>query len=156
MQRMFGDLSALIAGEDELREKWSDPDMRAHFLTVLEERGYDIGRLEDMRRLIDAKDSDIFDVLAYVRFSLAPKTRHQRADGARAGGLAGHEAEMRAFLGDVLSSYERGGVSELAYDKLGNFLQVRYGSTADAGRRLGEMSTIRGAFKAVQRYLYRA
>jgi type I restriction enzyme, R subunit len=42
-----------------------------------------------MRRLIDAKDSDIFDVLAYVRFSLPPKTLHERADGAHASGLSG-------------------------------------------------------------------
>jgi len=46
-------------------------------------------------------------------------------------------------------------VGELGYDKLGNFLQVRYGSTADARRKLGEMSAIRGAFKAVQQFLYR-
>jgi type I restriction enzyme, R subunit len=156
MQRMFGDLSALILGEDDLREKWSDPDLRSRFLSVLEERGYDLGRLEDMRRLIDAKDSDIFDVLAYVRFSLAPMTRHDRAEGARADGLVGHQDEMRAFLSDVLASYERGGVTELGYDKLGNFLQVRYGSTADARRRLGEMGGIRNAFRAVQKFLYRA
>jgi type I restriction enzyme R subunit len=62
---------------------------------------------------------------------------------------------MRAFLGDVLASYERDGVAELGYDKLGNFLQVRYGSTSDARKRLGEMSAIRNAFKAVQRFLYR-
>src|SRR5262249_9618906 len=79
MQRLFGDLSALIGGEDELRDKWSDPDLRNHFLSVLEDKGYDHGRLEEMRRLIDAKNSDIFDVLAYVRFSLPPKTLHERA-----------------------------------------------------------------------------
>lgn len=155
MQRLFGDLSALISGEDELRDKWSDPDLRTHFLSVLEDKGYDHSRLEEMRRLIDAKESDIFDVLAYVRFSLPPKTLHERADGARSSGLSGYEAEMRAFLEGVLASYERQGVGELAYNKLGHLLQARYGSTTDASQKLGDMGAIRSAFKAVQRFLYR-
>ncbi len=64
IERLFGDLSALIAGEDELRAKWSDPDLRERLLNVLADRGYDDARLADMRTLIDAPDSDLFDVLA--------------------------------------------------------------------------------------------
>ena len=124
-------------------------------MTALEERGYDSDRLEEMQLLIDAKDSDVFDVLAYVRFSLDPKTRHERADAARDEGLSGYEAEMREFLRDVLRAYEREGPAELGYDKLSRFLQVRYGSTADAKRKLGELNGIRGAFKDLQGFLYR-
>lgn len=154
MDRMFGDLAGLIAGEDELRDKWSDPDLRAQFLAVLEDRGYDLGRLDDIRRLIDAKDTDIFDVLAFVRFALIPKTRHDRAAAARREGLDGQATEMKSFLDDVLAAYERKGVGELSYDKLGHFIAVRYGSTTDAKQRLGDMGAIRSAFKAVQRFLY--
>nr|WP_267889965.1 type I restriction-modification enzyme R subunit C-terminal domain-containing protein [Henriciella aquimarina] len=154
MKRLFGDLSDIVSGEDELREKWSDPELRAKLFTVLEERGYDLERLEDMSTLIDARDSDIFDVLAYVRFSLDPKTRRDRADSAREHGLEGFELEMRDFLKDVLHAYERDGVTELGYNKLGDLLRVRYGSTGDAKRRLGEIGEIRSAFSAVQRYLY--
>jgi hypothetical protein len=64
------------------------------------------------------------------------------------------ETEMRAFLEGVLVSYERQGVSELAYDKLGHLLQARYGSTTDASQKLGDMGATRSAFKAVQRFLY--
>ena len=155
LDRMFGDLKHMISGEDELRAKWSDPDLRAHLLTALEERGYDSDRLEEMQLLIDAKDSDVFDVLAYVRFSLDPKTRHERADAARDEGLSGYEAEMREFLRDVLSAYEREGAAELGYDKLSRFLQVRYGSTTDAKQKLGDLGGIRGAFKSLQGFLYR-
>jgi len=155
LDRMFGDLRDLISGEDELRAKWSDPDLRVHLQTALEERGYDADRLEEMQLLIDAKDSDVFDVLAYVRFSLDPKTRHERADAARRQGLSGYEAEMREFLRDVLSAYEREGAAELGYDKLSRFLQVRYGSTADAKQKLGDLGGIRGAFRNLQSYLYR-
>ncbi len=85
----------------------------------------------------------------------SPKTRHDRADAARREGLDGQEAEMKAFLDDVLAAYERRGVGELSYDKLGHFIAVRYGSTTDAKQRLGDMGAIRSAFKAVQRFLYR-
>ena len=46
----------------------------------LTEMGYDAERLDDMRRLIDAPNSDIFDVLAYIRFTLAPLSRSERAE----------------------------------------------------------------------------
>ena len=154
MKRLFGDLSDIVSGEDELREKWSDPELRAKLFTVLEERGYDLERLEDMGTLIDARDSDIFDVLAYVRFSLDPKTRRDRADAARRDGLEGYELEMRDFLKDVLNAYEQDGVSELGYDKLGDRLRIRYGSTRDAKRYLGDLGRVRGAFAGLQRFLY--
>lgn len=155
MERLFGDLSGLIANEEELRSKWSDPQTREHLFQILADRGYSDERLDDMRRLIDAPDSDIFDVLAYVRFALDPKTRTERADAVRAGSLAGREAEMRDFLSHVLATYEADGVHELALNKLGDILKIKYGSTADAKQRLGDIPTIRGAFLDVQKELYR-
>ena len=155
MERMFGDLSELVSGEDELRKIWSNPETRAHFRQMLEERGYSAERLEDMRRLIDAPKSDVFDVLAYVRFSLDPKTRSERADHARADGLSGHEAEMRGFLSQVLTAYVEEGASELGIDKLGDFLKIKYGSTGEAKSVLGQPGAIRKAFIDMQRFLYR-
>lgn len=154
MERLFGDLSGIVSGEDELRETWSDPDARKSLVTALEERGYDFDRLSEMGQLIDAKDSDIFDVLAYVRFSLDPKTRHARADDARRDGLEGYELDMRDFLRHVLEVYEKHGVTELGYDKLSNLLTVRYGSVGDARRRLGDVTAIRKAFSKVQKHIY--
>ena len=154
--RLFGDLVDIVSGEDELRAKWSDPDLRAKFLIVLEERGYDADRLEDMRVLIDAKDSDIFDVLAYVRFSLDPKSRRDRADSARATGLGGFQLQMQDFLKDVLHSYERQGVGELGYENLGDRLKLRYGSVTDAKGSLGSLETIRNAFSSIQQFIYQA
>jgi len=50
-----------------------------HFLLQLAEAGYERDRLEDMRRLIDASDSGLCDVLACVLFTNEPKTRTERA-----------------------------------------------------------------------------
>ena len=156
MKMLFGDLSSLVEDEDGLREKWSDPEARDHFIAVLEEKGYDRDKLEDMRRLIDAPDSDIFDVLAYVRFSLDPKTRFERAQIAREDGMAAHQAEMRDFLESVLSAYEREGSRELSFNKLGTFLQVKYGTIGEGKAALGgDLASIREAFIGVQQVLYR-
>jgi type I restriction enzyme, R subunit len=154
MQQLFGDLGTLVASEDELRAVWSDPDRREAFQQRLTDLGYDADRLDDMRRLIDASDSDIFDVLAYVRFTLAPLSRSERAGTARATGLNGYQREMRAFLDYVLEAYEKHGVDELASRKIADFLRIRYGGTNDAKRLLGPVPAIREAFIAIQAHLY--
>jgi hypothetical protein len=148
MDQMFGDLGTLVASEDELRAIWSDPGRRTSFIQRLAEIGYGADRLEDMRRLIDAPNSDIFDVLAYVRFTLAPLSRTDRAEIARSRGLGGYEAEMREFLDFVLRSHEVHGIDELAPAKITDFLRVRYGGTNDAKMRLGPDHVIRDASSA--------
>ena len=154
IERLFGDLSNLILNEEQLRATWSDPEKREHFVQLLEERGYDYEKLQDMRRLIDAPDSDLFDVLAYIRFTLDPKTRTERADTVRASELGDETSDMRDFLLSVLKAYEKNGESELRLDKLGNFLTVRYGSMADAKSRLGDTKEIRRAYLELQQHLY--
>ncbi len=88
MERLFGDLTGLITDEYLLREAWSNPDGRETFLTQLSDRGYDTDRLNDIRRLVDAPDSDLFDVLGYILFTTDPKTRHDRAYAVRGESLA--------------------------------------------------------------------
>ncbi|HET7301293.1 MAG TPA: type I restriction-modification enzyme R subunit C-terminal domain-containing protein, partial [Oleiagrimonas sp.] len=155
MQQLFGDLRSLVTSEDELRKVWGDPERRVAFIQRLAEMGYDEDRLHDMQRLIDAPDSDIFDVLAYVRFTLAPLTRTQRVQHVQATRLSGYEREMRAFLEYVLEAYQREGIDELAPNKLADFLRIRYGGTNDAKRILAPIPEIRSAFIDVQGYLFR-
>ena len=76
-----------------------------------------------MKRLIDAPNSDVFDVLAYVRFTLAPLLRSERANKARTTGLVEADGEMRSFLEAVLAAYEIHGVDELALSKIGDFFE---------------------------------
>ena len=154
MEQLFGDLGALLESEDDLRRIWSDPDRREAFMRQLSELGYDKDRLADMQRLIDAPNSDIFDVLAHVRFALAPLARSERADAARATGFSGYEAEMREFLNYVLGAYEAQGINELAPSRLPDFLRIRYGGTNDAKRLLGSLADIRNAFVGIQEHLF--
>jgi type I restriction enzyme R subunit len=154
MQQLFGDLDALVTNEDELRSIWSDPDRREGFIQRLADLGYDSERLDDMRRLIDAPNSDIFDVLAYVRFTLAPLARSQRVRSAVSTGLGGYEREMKSFLEYVLGNYERNGIGELGSAKVADFLRIRYGGVNDAKRALGSVDQIRRAFVDIQGHLF--
>ena len=155
MQQLFGDLDGLVEDEDELRTIWSDPDKREALIQRLADLGYDGDRLNDMRRLIDAPNSDIFDVLAYVRFRLAPLPRGRRVHSALASGLGGYEREMKSFLEFVLGNYERNGIGELASSKVADFLRIRYGGVNDAKRALGNVEDIRRAFVDIQAHLFR-
>jgi type I restriction enzyme, R subunit len=155
MEQLFGDLGTLVADEDHLRAIWGDPDKREAFIQRLSDLGYDSERLDEMRRLIDAPNSDIFDVLAYVRFTLAPLARSQRVRSAIATGLGGYEREMRSFLEYVLGNYERNGLGELASGKVADLLRIRYGGVNDAKRALGSVDHIRRAFVDIQRHLFK-
>lgn len=154
LQHLFGELSALVASEDELRQTWSDPENRERFMDQLLDRGFDADRLEDIRRLIDARDSDLFDVLAYVMYTTPPITRGDRATAVRDEGLSDVQGEMRDMLLGILSSYELRGVGELSNRSLGDYLKARYGGVSESKAKLGDVSTIREAFKAMQRELY--
>ncbi|MDA3919703.1 MAG: hypothetical protein PF501_03300 [Salinisphaera sp.] len=55
----------------------------------------------------------------------------------------------------ILSAYEQHGIDELASGRIGHFLQIRYGGTSDAKRRLGSLGDIRSAFFNIQSHLYR-
>lgn len=154
LERLFGDLEGMIANEDELRRLWSNPDSREHFVALLEQRGYDSEKLAEMRRLVDAPNSDLFDVLAYIRFATPTKTREARADTARDGGVATANQKMREFLLGVLQAYVAGGEGELASRKLSDFLNARYGTISDAKAALGDIPAIRQAFVDVQADLY--
>lgn len=154
LQRLFGDLSKMVPDEDALRKVWSDPDNREHFLGQLSDRGYDQDRLDDMRRLIDAPDSDLFDVLSYVLFTVPPKNRATRADTVRTGQMQGFEGEMRELIVGILNAYARDGESELATPKLGRYLTARYGSIGEGKARLGDLGVIKDAYRTMQERLY--
>jgi len=104
LERLFGDLAGLIVDEDALRAEWSDPGSRDKLIAVLAERGYDADKLDDMRHLIDTPNSDLFDVLPYIRFTTPARTRVERAAGAARGDLVVIEGNMGDLLIGVLQA----------------------------------------------------
>ena len=104
--------------------------------------------------MIDADKSDLFDVLAYISFALAPITREERVSSRKASIFSRYDPKVQAFLDFVLGHYVTLGVEALDQDKLSKMVRAKYGTTSDAQRELGEMAVIRDTFVGFQRYLY--
>lgn len=111
------------------------------------------GPLRDVIK-VDAPNSDLFDVLGYVMFTNAPKTREYRADTVKGDKLMTVQGDLKDLLISILDAYEQNGEGELATQKLGQFLAAKYGSVGEAKVRLGGLPTIKEAFRRMQAQLY--
>ncbi|ADJ29240.1 EcoAI/FtnUII family type I restriction enzme subunit R [Nitrosococcus watsonii] len=154
--RLFGELPELFKDEDALRALWSRPETRKALLERLQEKGYGEAQLGDIRRMIDAVNSDLYDVLAYIAFALAPISRVERVSARKERILSRYseDEKLQAFLDFVLVQYVRQGVSELDQEKLPDLLELKYHSVGDAAAQLGGVAKIREAFVGFQHYLY--
>ena len=154
VESLFGKLPELFKDEDELRQIWSEPETRAALIAGLAERGFDGEQLSQVRKMIDADESDLFDVLNYIAHTRHPLKREERARAHRADILSGRDAKSQAFLDFVLAQYVAQGEEELGMDKLPDLLDLKYGSPTDAVRELGSVNEIRNTFRGFQRLLY--
>lgn len=154
IEKLYGELPLLFENEDELRALWSQPDTRRKLMGGLSEKGFGEEQLTEARKLIDAENSDVFDVLAYIAFTLPPISRQERVEAHREEILTSHEEKQQSFLKFVLGEYIKEGVGELDPAKLSGLLELKYGNIYDATEKLGSVSTIRETFVGFQGYLY--
>jgi type I restriction enzyme, R subunit len=155
MEALFGQLPDFFADEDELRALWSVPGTRKRLLEGLSDKGFGADQLAEMQRIIDAEKSDLFDVLAYVAYAIAPITREDRATQAMPLISAQFNNRQQVFLDFVLSHYVNVGVEELDVSKLTSLLRLKYrDSIADAVADLGKPEEIGQVFSGFQKYLY--
>ena len=157
LELLYGKLPEFVKDEAELRELWSSPDTRRKLLQGLEEKGFGAAQLAEMQMIINAANSDLFDVLAHVAYALQPIPREERAAHARLYIHSKCTSKQQLFLNFVLQHYVTLGVQELALEKLTPLLQLRYqNSIADAVADLGRPEDIGQLFSGFQRYLYEA
>lgn len=154
MENMFGAMPEYFKSEEELRNIWSNPTTRKVFLDKIAEKGYGREELETLQKMIDAEDSDLFDVLTYISFLTEPISRAQRVTQARDKIFAGLDERQKEFLDFVLSKYEEKGVEELDEEKLPILLNLKYYAIANAEQSLGSVENIRSIFFTFQKHLY--
>ncbi len=155
VERLFGELPELFRDEEELRRLWSKPDTRRKLLEGLEEKGFGKDQLEEIRNLIEAEQSDLFDVLAYIAFALPTMTREERVEASRSTIHQHYSDTQQEFLDFVLTHYIAQGVTELDLEKLPSLLELKYHSVDDALPILGGSLEVREVFIGFQGYLYR-
>ena len=154
VERLFGDLPELFKDEDELRALWGRPDTRQALLEGLAEKGYGDEQLTAIRGMIDAEHSDLYDVLAYIAFALAPISRAERVSTCKSRIFTLYDAKQQEFLDFVLAQYVKEGVGELAPTKLPHLIELKYDAVSDAVAELGSPAQIRDVFIGFQQHLY--
>jgi type I restriction enzyme R subunit len=155
LESLFGVLPEFFKDEAELRTLWSAPDTRRALLNGLADKGFSREPLAEMQKIIEAENSDLFDVLAYVAFAFAPETRAQRAVNAKVQTHQHFSDRQQVFLDFVLAQYVTQGVDELDTEKLTPLLRLKYhNAISDAVADLGGTVQIRTMFAGFQKYLY--
>lgn len=117
-QQLFGKLPEFFKDEDELRRFWSEPSTREKLLEELAEKGFGHAQLLKIQKIIEAENSDLFDVLAHVAYALPTLTREERATKAKVIISTHFNSKQRVFLDFVLSHYVSLGV-EVVLDQNG-------------------------------------
>jgi type I restriction enzyme, R subunit len=153
LENLYGKLPELFKSEQELRTIWEKPDTRRKLLEELQEKGFAKEQLAAFQQVLNAENSDLYDVLAYVSFHSSIIERSTRADNARIH-LHTYNAKQQAFLNFVLKQYVHSGVYELDDSKLKPLLELKYKAIDDAKKELGNIKTIRQTFIDFQTYLY--
>jgi type I restriction enzyme R subunit len=148
-------LPRFLDGEEDLRERWSQPHTRQQLLEVLERSGFAEDKLELMRRFLQLEKCDMLDVLAYLAYETTPMERQRRADILREDMLKRLSRQQQDFVDFILQIYVRNGFKELGLVKLGTLIDMKYHSIADAKRQLQkDPVAMKYFFIGMQRELY--
>ena len=155
VKRLFGLLPKFLDGEEDLRQRWSQPDTRQQLLNVLEESGFPEDKLETTRRFLEMEECDMLDVLAFLAYNTTPIQRQQRAEILREAYLKEYSAAQQDFINYIMELYVRNGFKELDTEKLPTLINMKYHSPVDAVRELKMQPTqIRDFFLGMQKQLY--
>lgn len=153
LEELYGTLPAFFSSEEDLVKQWSIPLTRKKLLEKLSDKGFNKSQLQEFQKILNAQDSDIFDVLSYVAYNTEIKDRQQRAENAKSY-MAKAGENYRDFLDFVMQQYILNGVEELDDDRLKTFLELKYRTVQDAKQKLGDIQQIRHNFIEYQRFLY--
>ena len=156
IKRLFNTITLpeILKSEEELRELWSSPITRNELLKKLEDNGFTKQDLKSIQTLIEAEDSDIFDVLEHVAYSKKPIQRATRVANAENKIYKDLNHKQKEFIDFVLSKYVEGGVEELDINRLSSLVELKYKSLHDGQKVLGDADKIKSTFIDFQKHLY--
>jgi type I restriction enzyme R subunit len=150
---MFGRLPDFFQSSEDLHKIWSDPETREALLDKMNEAGYGKDILCDIRKLIDAENCDLLDVLEYIAYATTPIERKERAQ--RLTGYTNNLGDaQRQFIEYMINAYIQSGIDELRMDKLKTLLELKFGSVGEGITALGGVPNARQTFKDFQYHLY--
>ncbi len=154
IQSLFEALPEFFKDEEELRRIWSVPKTRNDLLEKLSEAGFPKEHLVEIQKLISAEDSDLFDVLEYIKYTFPPIERSIRAQTSRKKLVNSFYGNAIEFIDFLVSQYTISGVDEFEESKLETLIEIKYQSIADGIKSLGSVGIARDIFFKFQENLY--
>ena len=156
LKRLFDvlKLPELLESEEKLRQLWSNPITRNELLKKLESAGCHKEDLIKLQEMINAENSDLFDVLEYIAYAKTPVSREARVETNKDNIYNLLNEEQQEFVAYVLRNYINVGVDELDVGKLSTVLNAKYGSINEAQKKLGSPQEIQNIFVEFQQKLY--
>ena len=107
-----------------------------------------------LQKLVQAEDSDLFDVLAYVAFARQLISREERVSKTKQSITNSLNNQQKEFIEFVLEQYIEKGVDELNEEKIPDIIKLKYHAVTNAEEALGSVSKIRNTFFEFQKILY--
>ena len=148
-------LPSLYSDETELRKIWADPDTRTALLSHLSSLGIGDDQIEDLTRMFEAEDSDIFDILAHLSFGSPIHYRAERRSFAEDIVTQYDSLTAQAFIDFLLSLYVRNGIRDFGPGDLSTKIKLfAQGTTSDLAKAFGGNKALREAYYRVQESLY--
>lgn len=156
VQRLFNALKLpeIFGSEEALRKLWASPITRKELLSKLEKEGCSKSDLIKLQEMINAENSDLFDVLEYISYARRPITREDRVKAAETNIYTLLNEKQRDFIGFILRNYVQDGVDELDIAKLSTIIKSKYGGIPEAETALGNVDEISKLFIGFQHHLY--
>ncbi|MDD2306718.1 MAG: type I restriction-modification enzyme R subunit C-terminal domain-containing protein, partial [Prolixibacteraceae bacterium] len=160
LEKLIGFIPDLYQSEDELRSLWSKPETREELLIKLAESGIDEEQLDILKKIFEAENSDIFDVLLHISYECSLITRSQRAKHVKDDNdffEVFNSLKARDFLRFILERYETDGIKELKRERLSSLIELNnLGTTKEAAKVFGSAQNLIDAFYKLQENLYSA
>ncbi|MBW5388685.1 EcoAI/FtnUII family type I restriction enzme subunit R [Brachyspira hampsonii] len=157
IKTFLGIIPNFFESEQELRKIWKAPSTREELLKRFEEKGYTLdNEFKKMQELLNAENSDIFDVIEYIAgYNKKLITREERADKCLEKIKDQYEERQLAFIEFVLNEYKYNGIKELYLQKIGDLLIFKYGTIQDAAKTINmNLEDIKNLFYNFQNNLY--
>ena len=156
IKKIFNILSLpeLFKNQTELKKLWSSPITRGVLLRKLKENGFGTDQLKSLQNLVDAEESDLYDVLKYIAFSDKPVSRIDRVSKNEDLIYKDLTSIQKEFIAFIISKYLEGGFEELGEDRLSNLLELKFQSIYEGETALGSIDEIKKLYVNFQKQLY--
>lgn len=158
LEKLIGFIPDLYESEEQLRKVWSKPETREELLERLSEAGVDDEQLGFLKKVFEADNCDIFDILMHVSYENDLMTRTQRANHVKADNTffeVYQNLKARDFLKFILERYEQDDIKELKREHLAALVELnKLGTTKDAARVFNGAQNLIDAFYKLQEHLY--